>query len=202
MAKKLILYTCSILNFVGSMLFCGIINLLIKFKQFHNRFLHTHIELVPREESLAIVPENLYSDSYCSNKQILSKSRQTNGTQEVMLDGDDIEIVIRKLGMGSLGKEIQKQCKGKHVDCSLVEAVSVLLEEKEASIDELDGAFAIFDENRDGFIDAAELQRVMAVLEFKEGMELENCKKMIGVFDENGDGRIDFGEFKNMLEDV
>ncbi|KAG9159640.1 hypothetical protein Leryth_013616 [Lithospermum erythrorhizon] len=50
----------------------------------------------------------------------------------------------------------------------------------------------LFDENRDGFIDANELQRVLLALGFNEGSELENCKRMIRVHDENDDDKIDF----------
>ncbi|KAH0699219.1 hypothetical protein KY284_013434 [Solanum tuberosum] len=64
---------------------------------------------------------------------------------------------------------------------------------------ELGEAFDVFDENRDGFIDEMELQKVLCALGFKEAAELENCRKMILTFDENGDGKIDFEEFVEMI---
>ncbi|XP_049384440.1 probable calcium-binding protein CML46 [Solanum stenotomum] len=64
---------------------------------------------------------------------------------------------------------------------------------------ELGEAFDVFDENRDGFIDEMELQKVLCALGFKEAAELENCRKMILAFDENGDGKIDFEEFVEMI---
>jgi len=78
--------------------------------------------------------------------------------------------------------------------------LSKLFEEKEPSLDEVKGAFDVFDENSDGFIDSKELQRVLSVLGFKEGGDMENCRRMIGLFDENRDGRIDFGEFVKIME--
>ncbi|KAA8547976.1 hypothetical protein F0562_004405 [Nyssa sinensis] len=72
--------------------------------------------------------------------------------------------------------------------------------EEEPSFDEVKEAFDVFDENRDGFIDAGELQRVLRVLGFKDGIERENCRRMIATFDENGDGRIDFKEFVKFME--
>ncbi|KAK4710480.1 hypothetical protein R3W88_004993 [Solanum pinnatisectum] len=64
---------------------------------------------------------------------------------------------------------------------------------------ELGETFNVFDENRDGFIDEMELQKVLCALGFKEAAELENCRKMILAFDENGDGKIDFEEFVEMI---
>ncbi|GMP58310.1 hypothetical protein CsSME_00022023 [Camellia sinensis var. sinensis] len=61
-------------------------------------------------------------------------------------------------------------------------------------------AFDVFDENRDGFIDATELQRVLCVLGLNEVSELEDCTRMISGFDENGDGAIDFSEFVKFME--
>lgn len=78
--------------------------------------------------------------------------------------------------------------------------LSRLFEEKEPSLEEVKEAFDVFDENKDGFIDAMELQRVLCTLGMKEGFELENCKKMIETYDENVDGRIDFKEFVKFME--
>ncbi|KAK9188953.1 hypothetical protein WN944_020358 [Citrus x changshan-huyou] len=77
---------------------------------------------------------------------------------------------------------------------------ALLFEEKEPSLEEVKDAFDVFDENKDGFIDALELQRVLCILGMKEGFQLENCKKMIKTFDENGDGSIDFKEFVKFME--
>ncbi|KAL0431721.1 UNVERIFIED_CONTAM: putative calcium-binding protein CML46 [Sesamum radiatum] len=68
------------------------------------------------------------------------------------------------------------------------------------NLEEVKEAFDVFDSNRDGFIDAEELQKVLCALGLKEGSEMENCRRMIGLFDENGDGRIDFDEFVKFME--
>ncbi|GFY82980.1 calcium-binding EF-hand family protein [Actinidia rufa] len=77
-----------------------------------------------------------------------------------------------------------------------------LFEEKEPGLDEVKEAFDVFDENRDGFLDAREIQRVLYNLGFKDGLEIERCKRMIDAFDDNGDGRIDFKEFVKLMENM
>lgn len=77
-----------------------------------------------------------------------------------------------------------------------------IFEEEQPRLDEVKQAFDVFDENRDGFIDARELHRVLSALGLKETVEMEDCRKMIGAFDENADGRIDFNEFVKFMENT
>lgn len=106
---------------------------------------------------------------------------------------EDVEMVMGKLGIccSPEGEKLEERV-GSDEICGL-------FEEKEPSLEEVKEAFDVFDENRDGFIDAGELQRVICILGLRQGLELEECKRMIGVFDENGDGRIDFNEFVKFL---
>ncbi|XP_068658088.1 probable calcium-binding protein CML46 [Aristolochia californica] len=113
-----------------------------------------------------------------------------------------MDTVMERLGMRKEAEKTQRpRWNWRCQDCTFLQGVS-LLEEKEASMDELKGAFSSFDENGDGFITEAELQEVMHKLELKEGKELENCRKMIRAFDKNGDGKIDLEEFKFLLENT
>ncbi|XVF11906.1 hypothetical protein REPUB_Repub08aG0068400 [Reevesia pubescens] len=77
--------------------------------------------------------------------------------------------------------------------------IAGLFEEEEPSLKEVKEAFDLFDENKDGFIDANELENVLMSLGFLEASE-EECKRMIKGFDENLDGRIDFNEFIKVME--
>ncbi|KAL2559483.1 putative calcium-binding protein CML45 [Forsythia ovata] len=80
-----------------------------------------------------------------------------------------------------------------------VDEFSTMFEE-EPSLQEIKETFDVFDKNKDGIIDANELQRVLCSLGLKEGCELEECKRMIRAFDDNGDGVIDFHEFVKFME--
>lgn len=188
---------CSILNFVGS-LFCGFLAPLIKFQQLYAT-IRCSIDMqkdlngckVPFFHTKIGEAEIQYSEyfKYCREHQGL-------------LTGRDIDIVLEKLGMRSCWEESMSQNEGKCRSCQLLEGASVLMEEKEASMDELKEAFSVFDENEDGYIDASEVHRVLCRLEFKEAVKLEDSEKMIKAHDLNKDGRIDLFEFRKMLENI
>ncbi|KAF3790231.1 putative calcium-binding protein [Nymphaea thermarum] len=66
------------------------------------------------------------------------------------------------------------------------------------SHDDLREAFLIFDSDRDGYISAVELQRVMISLG-DAGCTLHDCLLMIKGVDKDGDGQVDFEEFREMM---
>ena len=80
------------------------------------------------------------------------------------------------------------------------EELSNLFEEKEPSLEEVKQAFDVFDENRDGFLDPVDLQRVLTILGLKQGSNLDNCRRMISSLDGNKDGRINFHGFVKFME--
>ncbi|KAJ4902420.1 putative calcium-binding protein CML45 [Raphanus sativus] len=111
------------------------------------------------------------------------------------LCGEDAEMVMRSLGLltaDSKSEGLQKRYSS--------EELSNLFEEKEPSLEEVKQAFDVFDENRDGFLDPVDLQRVLTILGLKQGSNLENCRRMIRSFDGNKDGRIDFYGFVKFME--
>ncbi|KAE8659503.1 putative calcium-binding protein CML30 [Hibiscus syriacus] len=112
----------------------------------------------------------------------------------VRVDRKDVEKL-----MGNLGIFCSQESEELNESFGFNE-VSRVFEEEEPSLDELKEAFDVFDVNKDGFIDAKELQRVLCVLGLKEGLGIGNCKKMIQRFDEDGDGRIGFKEFVKFME--
>ncbi|XP_062151183.1 probable calcium-binding protein CML46 [Alnus glutinosa] len=130
------------------------------------------------------------SDCEPSQQQICSSEKKDEGS----LSRGEAEMVMGKLGIfcSPEGEKLQEWFSSNEI--------SGLFDEKEPSLEEVKEAFDVFDDNRDGFIDAGELQRVLCILGLKEGKQLENCKKMIRTFDENRDGRIDFKEFVKFME--
>ncbi|KAF8390140.1 hypothetical protein HHK36_024662 [Tetracentron sinense] len=151
-------------------------------------FLQSPLDLI--SSASKIWSENKHPNSELSNGQLCFHEKGDDGK----LYNGDVEIVMEKLGMfcDPDGEKIQESLG--------LDELSAMFEEKEPSMEEVKEAFDVFDENRDGFIDAWELQRVLCSLGFREGSKVEECKSMIGAFDGNGDGRIDFTEFVKFMD--
>ncbi|KAJ3669369.1 hypothetical protein LUZ60_011319 [Juncus effusus] len=113
------------------------------------------------------------------------------------LTSGDIEIITSCLNIeGSRNEELTRDHE------VIMEGAYELLDEKNASLEELRRAFHVFDRDEDGFISALELWSVLRKLGFKEGMKFEDCETMICAFDLDGDGMISFHEFKHMMENA
>lgn len=106
----------------------------------------------------------------------------------------EVDVVLKRLGMFS------NDGGAKLPESFDADDIFELFEEENPSLGEVKEAFDVFDEDRDGFIDAEELQKVLEALGIKEGLKLENCREMIAEVDDNGDGRIDFDEFVRFME--
>ncbi|CAI8591830.1 unnamed protein product [Vicia faba] len=133
-------------------------------------------------------------DSDVKGEKQISKGESSVGRESGEIKRDEVKMVMAKMGINC--SEESEELEEKYGSKELSE----LFEENEPSFEEVKMAFDVFDENKDGFIDAMELKRVMCILGFKEGSEVENCQKMIKNFDENHDGRIDFIEFVKIME--
>ncbi|KAK1410169.1 hypothetical protein QVD17_36704 [Tagetes erecta] len=136
--------------------------------------------------------EKTITDSRSSRTQLSTTNKNTINNDS--LRGDDLKLLMANFGLFS------------HPDSEKLpevlnsEDIFNVFEDDEPRLDEVKEAFDAFDENRDGFIDAWELHRVMFVLGLKERIDMEDCRKMIGAFDVNADGRIDFDEFVKLME--
>ncbi|XWS32884.1 hypothetical protein CRYUN_Cryun22dG0028900 [Craigia yunnanensis] len=126
----------------------------------------------------------------CSSTEVSSTEKKEDGERVCR---KDVEKLMENLGLfcSRESKELNESFGS--------DELSRLFEE-EPSLEDVKQAFDVFDVNKDGFIDAEELQRVLWILGLKEGLKLENCNKMIKTFDKDGDGRIDFQEFVKFLE--
>ncbi|CAN4099382.1 unnamed protein product [Withania somnifera] len=108
---------------------------------------------------------------------------------------EDAEIVLDTL------RNVCNQNGEKNIDeVELVEAFDSF-DETKPSVEEVQEAFDVFDENGDGYIDANELKKVICKMGFLE-FSMEDCQRMIVPFDENIDGRIEYGEFVKLMEHI
>lgn len=71
-------------------------------------------------------------------------------------------------------------------------------EDEDPEVAALRSAFAVFDIDKNGFISAEELQRVMHTLGDKH-TSLAECRHMISCVDRDGDKMVDFSEFRSLM---
>ncbi|KAH6792014.1 hypothetical protein C2S52_002491 [Perilla frutescens var. hirtella] len=140
---------------------------------------------------ISAFPTRMIFDRDDSTTKNMDTEKRVVDNDEIVCRGE-MEMVLRSLGIS---------CQEKLLPARLDTAgIFDIFEEREPSLDEVREAFDVFDDNRDGFIDENELQRVVCALGFKKGLKVENCRRMIGAFDEDGDGKIDFQEFVKFME--
>lgn len=126
-------------------------------------------------------------------------------------DGKISPVELGKLLMclGHDESKATKEAEGivKEVDCNgdgfidLDEFMDVVGSRSEGgwgSKEDLMDAFLVFDTDRNGFISAKELQRVLISLGYNK-CSLKECFLMIRGVDMNGDGLVDFEEFTSMM---
>ncbi|XP_058086366.1 probable calcium-binding protein CML23 [Magnolia sinica] len=137
-------------------------------------------------------------------KQVF-KLIDTNG------DGKISPLELREVlvCLGHDKSKAAKEAEGmvKEMDCNgdgfidleeFMEVVEGRTENGCGSKDDLMDAFLVFDSDRNGFISAQELQRVLISLGYKK-CSLDDCFLMIRGVDSNGDGLVDFDEFRSMM---
>ncbi|WVZ09970.1 hypothetical protein V8G54_014500 [Vigna mungo] len=103
---------------------------------------------------------------------------------------EDVVLVMEKLGM-----IVECECDG--IEECAIEEIEELFDE-DVTLSEVEAAFDVFDQNKDGFIEARELQRVLSSLGLVK--DLMECQKMINAVDKNGDQLVDRSEFSRIME--
>ncbi|XP_061989715.1 probable calcium-binding protein CML46 [Rosa rugosa] len=119
------------------------------------------------------------------------------GQDETLLGKEEVKMVMGRLG---LCYEDEGDDVITNEDMVGAELVSRVFNEAEPSLEEVKEAFDVFDENRDGLIGAADLQRVLCNLGLKGKFGLEECQRMIKAVDMNQDGLVDFEEFVKHMD--
>ena len=125
----------------------------------------------------------------CSNSVPVKQNLDSVQSGE-RVSKEDVIVMMERLGMNV-------EWGGDGIEEFGVQEIGQLLEE-DATFTEVGEAFDVFDQNKDGFIDSRELQRVLSCLGLEK--DLTECQKMINAADQNGDGLIDRNEFVRILE--
>ncbi|KAJ6350561.1 hypothetical protein OIU78_006677 [Salix suchowensis] len=111
------------------------------------------------------------------------------------LNQADIKLVMNRLGL-----EFHEDGSGGDEGFGADELLCLFEEGEPGSLEEVKEVFDVFDENKDGFIDARELNRVMCRLGLKEGIRVEECSRMIRAVGEDRKEKIDFNDFFRFME--
>ncbi|OVA08983.1 EF-hand domain [Macleaya cordata] len=193
----------SLISLLCLLLVEGVLNWLIRIQTSYSnlqQFLQTQLdfdELVRKSKVVRTDNKKILSSSDdLSSRQLISHHDEIEEDGKLLIG--DVEIVMKNLGIFCNPVDVHKF----HNDHIILgsDEFSSLFDEDEPSLAEVKEAFNVFDQNKDGFIDARELQRILCSLGFREGSDLKECERMIRVFDENADGRIDFNEFVKFME--
>ncbi|XP_012572626.1 probable calcium-binding protein CML45 [Cicer arietinum] len=172
----------------GSSLFLGILHCDIRIKDFLSILIfkmHTLLNYVSHNWNYCATLTSYY------NYELVKQGLNCNIQSGVKLCKDEIIVVMEKMG---LRVNYDEDC---IVEFDDQEEISHMFENG-VSLEEVKEAFNVFDENKDGFIEATELQRVLCCLGFQR--DFVECQKMINVVDQNGDELVDHYEFVKLME--
>uniref|UniRef100_A0A0E0MCD2 EF-hand domain-containing protein n=1 Tax=Oryza punctata TaxID=4537 RepID=A0A0E0MCD2_ORYPU len=128
------------------------------------------------------------------NTHSICRSEHSETKARTELTHGDVALVMAALGLRFNAEGNERS--------SVEDEALVLLEEKQASWEELEEAFSVFDGDGDGFISPLEMQNVMRRLGLQHDTGHDECERMLKVFDRDGDGMINFDEFKVMMQGV
>ncbi|GMH31166.1 hypothetical protein Nepgr_033009 [Nepenthes gracilis] len=154
----------------------------------------------PEQRKMLLFLSNLLCSFFAKPKFWVPRLTEKNDVEkEDSGDQSTVSVAELKMVMGRLGILYDRApAEVGNVGPNELEG---LFEEDEPSFEEVKEAFDVFDQNRDGFIDAQELHSVLCSLGMRDfGSEVEECRKMISAFDKNGDGLLDYDEFLTSME--
>ncbi|KAH7515963.1 hypothetical protein FEM48_Zijuj10G0084000 [Ziziphus jujuba var. spinosa] len=141
--------------------------------------------------------ERLKKIGFSLGQPINNQHQSSFGTERIYdgkLSKEEVQMVMGRLGIFYIAQGDDSQ------ERVGAEELTELFAEEEPNLEEVKEAFDVFDENKDGFIEAEELQSVLCRLGLSEYSGISKCSKMIKTVDKNEDGMIDFNEFVKLLE--
>ncbi|KAG6588366.1 putative calcium-binding protein CML45, partial [Cucurbita argyrosperma subsp. sororia] len=150
---------------------------------------------VDRIHDLISQPWSLFHSPPKEKASPQGNSLESEATQHKnsSISKEEVKFVMEKLEFFCSEEEIEESWLGG-------EEIGAIFDESEPSLEELKQTFNVFDKNRDGCIDADELQSVLGLLVPNQGVFIHDCHRMIARFDHNKDGKIDFNEFVKFME--
>lgn len=131
--------------------------------------------------------------------------------EDCWVEMSEVAAVMEKMGMPieeeeeeTAGEQFMINMSSRSSGVLRKEEFNRMFEEREPSLDEVKASFDVFDMNRDGFIDAHELQRVLCILGLRYGIEVETCRMMIRSAKEENrddhDDRMSFNQFFKFMQ--
>lgn len=141
--------------------------------------------------------------SYEHGLQELSAAGGAEDEQQTLLTGEDVEEILRRIGL--VGAEERMDGEGIYRVGHEGGEVSRVFDADEPSLEEVRRAFAIFDEDGDGFICPADLRSALERMGFLQA-DVGACRQMIDVASCGGSGagrdggRMSLSQFVRFLE--
>lgn len=124
-----------------------------------------------------------------------------------MISLEEFRQVLRALGQEPTDDELQMMMKSVDTDQSgsvdfdeflcMMKAHLIAEGAEPTEEEELRAVFQVFDQNKNGYITAAELKSAM--INLGERLTTEELQAMINAADIDGDGQIDYNEFLQMM---
>ncbi|XP_015695020.1 probable calcium-binding protein CML46 [Oryza brachyantha] len=165
----------------------------------YSSFLHSFARSVVPAAAACAVVKCAYSSSSaaesCGEAGVAAAAAQEEEEGEEALrplSREEVEEIMERIGLGVAGHGEGLRPRIGH------DEVSRLFDADEPSFAEVRRAFAVFDGNSDGFIDASDLQLALARLGFRE--DAAACRAMIAASCGSIDGRMNLFQFVKFLE--
>ncbi|XP_031492882.1 probable calcium-binding protein CML25 [Nymphaea colorata] len=148
------------------------------------------------ESSSSELPE-----SYAKEMERVFRRFDANGDGKITWA--ELGWIMSSLGQQATAKELQEMVRQVDSDgdgsISLDEFIELNTKGVDSSValDDMRGAFSLFDVDGNGFISCKELHKFLSKI--GDSATMDECRKMIGGVDKDGDGLINFEEFKAMM---